>query len=228
MSVAVVVPWRDTGDGHRADAWSHIQRRWRSTYPDWELIEGRPPDGPWCKGLAVADGLARTSAGIIIAADADVWCDHTHLAVAAVADGARWAVPHWWVHRLDPDATGAVLAGGPLDGRLDRPRYVGFAGGGITVIDRSLLEAVPIDPRFTGWGQEDQAANYAWTTLGGDPWRGTGDLWHLWHSPALKFSRQYGSPQSTALWRRYQRALRRPDAMSALIAETREPACLTA
>lgn len=227
-NVAVIVPWRET-DEHRAAAWAHIQRRWWTAHSDWPLIEGRPPDGPWVKGLAVADGLGRTDADIIVVADADVWCDGVDLAVNAVTStDATWAIPHWWVRRLTAAATGNILTGGPLGGHLVRRPYVGFAGGGITVITRDLLKRAPLDPRFVGWGQEDQAAALAWRTLGGNPWRGAADLWHLWHPPQPRWAIQWGSPASQALWRRYRAAVDHPDQMAALVAETKEQTCPSA
>ena len=218
--VAVIVPWRET-DEHRAAAWAHHRHRWRTAHPDWQIIEGRPPTGPWVKALAIADGLTRTDADILILADADVWCDGVALAVDQVAAGAAWAIPHHHVYRLTADATAAVLAGGPLGGRLDRKPYRGFAGGGLTVIHRDLLERAPLDHRFVGWGQEDQAAAYSWHTLGGAPWRGRADLWHLWHPPQRRWSIQWGSQASHALWRRYRAANGNTDRMTALIAEAR-------
>jgi hypothetical protein len=223
-NVAVIVPWRET-DEHRAAAWAHLQNRWRTAHPDWPLLEGRPPPGPWIKGLAVTDGLARTDADIIVLADADVWCDGVGQAVDAVTAGAAWAIPHWWVRRLTADASTVVLDGGPLGGDVVRRPYVGFAGGGITVIRRELLERAPLDPRFVGWGQEDQAAALAWRTLGGDPWRGRADLWHLWHPPQPRWAIQWGSPASQALWRRYRLAAGHPDQMARLIAQSKESAC---
>ena len=216
--VAVIVPWRDT-DEHRATAWALLRHRWRTAHPDWRIVEGRLPAGPWVKALAVADGLARTDADILVLADADVWCDGVALAVDQVAAGAAWAIPHWWVRRLTPEATAAVLAGGPLGGPVHRKPYVGFAGGGITVICRELLERAPLDPRFVGWGQEDQAAALAWRTLGGEPWRGAADLWHLWHPPQPRWSIQWGSEAGRALWRRYRAAAGDVDRMTTLIAE---------
>lgn len=223
LSVAVVVPWRG-GCPHREAAWTWLRARWERTHLGWEVVEGTCPDGPWVKALAIADGLARTSADLIVLADSDVWCDDVKAAVDVVATRGGWAVPHFRVYRLTEQATREVLAGGPFGGRLARPWYVGFCGGGITVIERGLLDRVPVDPRFEGWGQEDQAAGYAWRTLGGEPWRpkGNADLWHLWHPPQPKMSRLYGSAQSRRLWRRYQQALRKPDAMAALISESHE------
>src|SRR5690606_37809457 len=84
---------------------------------------------------------------------------------------AGWAVPHRLVYRLSEAATSGVLAGlAPSPGmRLVQAPYVGYAGGGITVLPRSTYDQVPLDPRFRGWGQEDESWAHALTVLAGDP-----------------------------------------------------------
>lgn len=153
--------------------------------------------------------------------DADVWCDGLDRAVAAVADGAPWAIPHEHVHRLDQTSTAAVLAGAPLGGTLTEKPYRGWAGGGIVVLPRSTYDQVPIDPRFAGWGQEDDSWAIALTQLAGEPWRGDGDLWHLWHPPQPREGRIIGSAEGKALNRRYRAARYDPVRLARLIEEAR-------
>ncbi len=167
----------------------------------------------------MADALSRTDADIIVVADADVACDGIQTAVEAVEAGAAWAVPHSRVHRLTEAATEAVLAGGQLEGdTVDRP-YFGHPGGGLVVLPRTHYEACPIDPRFAGWGHEDDAWAIALTTMHGEPWRGTAPLWHLWHPPQERPSRREGSPESKALFRRYRHASRDVLRITALLEE---------
>lgn len=222
MAVAVVVPWRG-GCPHREAAWDFISQRWRTFYAGWELVVGTCLD-PWCKGLAVADALTRTDADVIVLADADVWCDGVDAAVEVVMARGGWAVPHWHVRRLDEASTVAVLDGAAFDETLtlSRDPYVGYPGGGLTVISRDLLSLAPIDPRFVGWGQEDQSAAAAWQTLAGKPWRSFPPLWHLWHPPAPRRDRRYGSGASERLWRRYRNANGKPPLMRQLLGEARE------
>lgn len=187
-SVSVVVPWR-ADSGHRDAAWQYLRPRWEAT---GEVVEGTRPDGPWVKALAVRDALTRASGDLLVIADADVYCD-PRPALAAVDAGSAWAVPHLQVHRLTPEATAAVLAGGPLGGAVEQRPYRGMIGGGVVVLPRVMYEACPLDTRFAGWGQEDQAWGIALTALHGPPWRGTADLWHLWHPPQERISRSTGS-----------------------------------
>lgn len=227
MSVAVVIPWRP-GCPHRQAALDWVTAQYRARYPGWEIALGTAPAGPWCKALGVAAAVARTRAQVLVVADADVWTPGVGDAAEAVDDGAAWVVPHHLVHRLSPSATADVLAGAPIEGRagarrrrLDQWPYAGVLGGGIVVLSRDLYHRVPLDPRFRGWGGEDHAWGYALACLAGPPRRGRDPLWHLWHPPQPRLTRQAGSAESERLRLRYARARRAPQQMRALIDEAR-------
>lgn len=214
-AVSVLVPWRP-GCPHREAAWAWTARWWRHHHPDWQIVTGTcPPGQPWRKGAAVADAAAHAEGPIVVVADADVVSPGAGEAAAAVAAGAGWAMPHKPVHRLTPEYTTAVLAGGPLPDTANprgRPEataahtYIGVAGGGMVILPAATLAAVPIDPRFAGWGQEDTAWAWALGRIVGGYWRGHHPLWHLWHPPQLRRSRAVGSGEGLALYRRYRRA----------------------
>ncbi|MBE4783913.1 hypothetical protein [Streptomyces caniscabiei] len=219
MSVAVLVPWRPDG-GPRQAVWACVRARWEAIHPSWEIVTGACPDGLWSKGAAVADALRQTAAEVLIVADADVWSVGTPFAVEEVRTGrARWAMPHQLVRRLTPEATQAVLAGAAMSGQPTQETHPGTPGGGLVVLSRDVLEGVPMDPAFTGWGQEDQAWALALQTLAGPMWRGDSDLFHLWHPPAPRRSRAVGSAESLARYRRYQAASGQTAQMRALVAE---------
>lgn len=167
----------------------------------------------------MAEAIAGTDAETLIVADADVWCDGLQAAVEAV-DETGWAVPHSHVHRLTPEATSDLLAGGGY-GNLEEKPYRGVAGGGIVVVTRSTWQQVPMDPRFEGWGAEDEAWGLALRRLIGHPFKQTGPLWHLWHPPQARKSRGIGSDANVALYRRYSRAYRNPEQLRALVEEVR-------
>lgn len=218
MSVAVLVPWRPDG-GPRQAVWAWVRRQWALWHPGFEIVTGACPDGPWSKGAAVADALRQTTADVLIVADADVWTAGITDAVDEVLAGrTRWAMPHTLVRRLTAEATQAVLDGACLDGPTEET-HPGMQGGGIVILRRDVLEGVPPDPHFTGWGQEDQAWAAALNTLAGPMWRGNSDLFHLWHPPAPRHTRAVGSPESMARYRRYQTASGQQDQMRALLAE---------
>ncbi|HVM07200.1 MAG TPA: hypothetical protein VM345_01955 [Acidimicrobiales bacterium] len=217
MSVAVVIPWK-AGCPHRERALRWVRNRYETL--GLPVVAG-VVDGEWCKADAVAAGLALTDATMVVVADADVWCSQLPDAIDAVAAGAAWAVPHDRVHRLTETSTELVLAGCEPNRSMecDERPYRGRAGGGILVIHRALYRQAPFDARFVGWGQEDDAAAVAWSTLFGPSWRGSSPLWHLWHPPQQRMNRVRGSDASWALYRRYVAARRNPERMRSLIGE---------
>jgi hypothetical protein len=224
-AVAVIVPWRP-GCPHRQAAWAWVQARYAEHHPDWTVIEASAPAGPWVKAEAVIPAVAACRADVVVVADADVWCDGLARAVAAVAEGASWAVPHGRVCRLSMSATAGVLAGGwfSRDG-LEQPPYRGVEGGGLVVLPRASALEIPLDARFVGWGGEDHSWGYALRTLLGRAWRGSAPLWHLWHLPQDRLSRRIGSAENDALHLRYAAAKRNPEAMRELTREVQWPTC---
>lgn len=228
MAVSVIIPWRPSPD--RVPLWTFLRPWWESR--GWQIVEGTCPDGPWRKGLAVANGVSRATGDILVIADADVWCDGVDEAVHHVSTGHPWAVPHLMVHRLTKAATNRMLVGiqrpFATDGPdLERPPYAGQRAGGIVVMHHTVWDHAPLDPRFADWGQEDEAWNLALTVLAGEPWRPldgrpTSNLWHLWHEPQPRLLPGLGSDDSLALFKRYQQASIAADpraAMAALLAE---------
>ena len=188
----------------------------RSKHPDWPVILGEHHDGAWCKAAAIAAALARTDAGMLIIHDADVYVPNL---LEAVEHCETWSIPHRLVHRLDERATDFLIGRGrPGEGRAQRP-YVGREAGGVLVILRDIYDQCPMDPRFRGWGQDDESLALALTTLYGPPWRGDADLWHLWHPPQQRLNRSTGSAAGSKLHARYRRAAGSPDAMRSLLAE---------
>lgn len=215
MSVEVIVPWLPTCE-HRQRAWDFIRPQYR--WPVAEALGGLP----WVKAQALAPAIEASSAEVIVVADADVWTEGTAEAVKQVQQGAAWAIPHSTVHRLDEGATEKVLAGARWQGQpVEQRPYHGLKGGGIVVASREVLLSVPMDPRFVGWGQEDESWGYALTCLVGEPWRGPDPLVHLWHPPQQRLTRRHGSQEGWSLRRRYVKARHDPVRMRLLIEEAR-------
>lgn len=221
----VAMPWRDTGCPHRGASRSWVRARFAEMHPTWPITEASGTDGPFSRSAAILDAAADTADDVVIVSDTDVWCDDLGAAVDAVRRGATWAVPHGDVCRLDEETTAVVLAD-PM-ARHDHARltlaeapYHGHPFGGLVVLHRDMLDLVP-DPRFAGWGQEDDSAAVALETLVGPPWRGTAPLWHLWHPAPERDDRIIGNPDGWALYLRYCAASADPVAMRSLIEEGR-------
>lgn len=214
---------RTPGQPARDRAWAWVRGRWTTDHPDYELIEAHGPADPWCKGALVNQAVGDADDGLVVLADADVWSDHVAAAVAEVEAGHTWAIPHRRVFRLDKHATDAVLDGAIPDRRLglDELPYVGCPAGGMLVTHRDVLLDVPLDPRFVGWGGEDRAHGWALRILYGGPWRGNEPLWHLWHPPQPRESRNRGNATNEALRARYEAIRSDPDAMRQLLQEVK-------
>lgn len=217
--VAVVVPWRP--EPSRQRAWDWVRDQYRAQHPGWRVVQAIAPDGPWCKGAAVNPVASRVTEPIVVVADADVWCPNLGEAVHQVADGAGWAIPHQRVHRLTLAATERLIAGtgGPVE--LEEPAYTGIQGGGIVVLPRRTLQEIPLDERFHGWGQEDQAWGICLHYLVGPAVRLDADLLHLWHEKQDRRDRKIGSPESHVLYRRYLKARQDPQLLRVLLKEAR-------
>lgn len=187
---------------------------YRTAHPDWDVITGTVAEGPWCKAAAVADALSRTGADILVVTDADCLAPGAARAVQEIVSGRPWAVPHRLVHRLGQHATALVLDGAdpqsiPLRrANYDQMPYPGVVGGGAVVLSRESYLDVPLDPGFTGWGQEDEAWGTALVSRYGPPLKGPEPLWHLWHPPQRRISRSTGSHASRALLHGYRTAAR--------------------
>lgn len=191
-----------------------------------EVVSGTSPADAWCKADAVADALAHTDADMIIVHDADVIVQLAAIeaAVSAVDHGvAEWSIPHNLVHRLDEDSTKVVLATGTpsVTRQLVRWPYVGMVGGGVVVMRRETYDDCPLDPRFKGWGSEDQSWGFALESLHGAPWRGSADLFHLWHPHAEPGAQRSPLFASERLRRAYRAYRERPELMRGLVDEAK-------
>ena len=222
-SVAVLFPWRP-GNPARDRAYAWVAEGWRRCLPEYDqLTSARLPDpsrldvdGQWCKARHI-DALVRaTTADVVIVSDVDVWPDplSVRMSVRTVANGDRlWSVPYLTVYRLSEQASDQVRAGIWPVGRLtagrgqlvERP-YEGHPGGGVVVVPRQTLEDFPFDPRFIGWGHEDDAWSMVMHTIAGKPHRVRNGVLHLWHPPAPNRTRDVGRPESVILGDSYAQA----------------------
>lgn len=226
MNVSVLVPYRDNGCSWRARAWEYIRRHYTDRHGRWQLVIGAC-EGPWSKGLALADALGRADGEVLVLADADSFVDpqvlnNATLKVAAGAD--PWAVPHTMVHRLSRAGTEMLYAGTLDANRTCRRPYMGVAGGGIVVVARAAYEAAGgVDPRFYGWGGEDMCLGWALNALVGQHRRHGARLIHLWHPSDAPRLNERGSPrgsdESEALAARYRIARHDPARMAAVVSE---------
>lgn len=225
MTVVVVVPFA-TDDPDRLAAWEYLEGRYHSEHPEWRIVTGTC-DGPWSKARAVDDAIGQTDADLLIITDADVWCEQTAEFVAKIeAEVWEFASPHRRIVRLNQASTERVYREGfpenmPNPRELTERVYDGMLGGGIVILPRALYEQCPLDPRFEGWGGEDESWGRALMTLTKKRAQGRNVLWHLYHQPQERVNRKIGNPANDQLKERYRLAAGDPARTLALIEEGR-------
>lgn len=217
----MLVPFTEGGP-ERAAAWSWVRSRYEEA--GLPVVTGSSDSRDFSRTAAILDARARTTADVLVVADADVWCDGVDDLIALAATHG-WAIPNL-LHRLSPDSTDQVLDGAPWRGlplSTDNPQdskpYRVHPGGTLLVLTAAAFDAAPPDPRFVGWGQEDDAWACALLTLVGRPARAEGDVVHLWHPPQERRTRSVGNEANRRLLQRYQRAKRHPDRIRTLLEE---------
>lgn len=226
MTVAVLVPFRG-GEPHRDRNWSWVRSRYEQA--GFDVIVGTTDVEGFSRTQAILNAREQSDADVFIVADADVWTDPAALlGGVSQARASGWAVPNEKLHRLSEESTWRVLAGEdwhglPLstDNAQDSKPYRVHEGGTLLIVTAEAFDTAPPDPRFVGWGQEDDAWALALRCLVGVPWRGAADLVHLWHPAEPRQTRIIGNDRNVQLVTRYRNARRRPDVMRALIEEGR-------
>ena len=225
MTTAVLVPFRG-GEPHRDRNWSWVRSRYEQS--GFDVIVGTTDAEGFSRTQGILNAREQSDAEVFIVADADVWTDPAALlGGVSQARASGWAVPNRLLHRLSEESTWRVLAGEdwhglPLstDNDHDSKPYCVNPGGTLLVVTADAFDTAPPDPRFVGWGQEDDAWATALRRLVGPEWRGSADIVHLWHPAESRRSREVGSVDNVALRRRYFIA-RSQEAMRSLVEETR-------
>jgi len=231
----VLIPFAGDGQAERMSSLDWCRNRWTSLGLATHVAPGALP---WSKGLAIQEALHyipprhRT----LIIADADVWIrrfDLTRLdhCERFAYEHGSWAVPAARVIRLTPARSSWLKC--RTDAEVDgwehvpddfaEPVHRQHPGGGLTVVHRDAYAYAPMDPRFIGWGHEDDAWSYALHTLIGEPLHAAGTLYHLWHQPQERQTRIHGSEANRALYSRYADARGDRHATRAIIDEWRTP-----
>ncbi|OPC84228.1 hypothetical protein B4N89_27805 [Embleya scabrispora] len=225
MSVAVVLPWRDTGP-ERARAHDLVTAHWERILPGARLVDIDTTHEPFCLAACRNAGVAwaeRHHVDVVVLADADTLAEAEPVgaAVHAAARSHVVQLPYTEYRSLRGDGTAQYLAGVPLP---DCNAFVvpGACSGVYITTPATWWAHGGQDERFRGWGFEDAAWHTAHTTLlGADPARHPGRVYSLTHPSAVKEGEQYTA--NAALCHRYHRAAADPDAMRALIAEAHTP-----
>jgi len=223
--IRVVIPFGGD-DPHRQASLDWLTGHLPELLPSATVTVGRC-DGVWSKAVAVANAISPdwSDGDVLVVHDADVWIP-TLPAVLQFLGTHGWVVPHLGVHRMNEALSARVLAGDVSFDELgrdnwDQPPYLGIVGGGCVALTVASYRLCPLDPRFEGWGQEDESWGYALQRIHGTPWRGSQQLYHFWHPHPRRRSRQTGSVEGEQLKMRYRAARSDRTRMERLLAEFR-------
>src|SRR4051812_19986506 len=88
LKVSLLVPFR-SDSGRRDRLWEFVSA-WLGTYhPDWEVLMGFSPKGPFNRGAAINRSAAASGADVFVIHDADNICDPATLRSAALTAHSR-------------------------------------------------------------------------------------------------------------------------------------------
>jgi hypothetical protein len=245
--VSMLVPFRDDGE-HRSVVWNWLRRYWRATFPEAEIIQGTDHGTPFSKAVAVnhAASLARGRTFVVIDADAYLpaavlkGCAND-IDLALSKKQREWFIPYNELFRLSEAYTMDLLETSPTtpiplpppmsDVEVMPPGASGYGhtyGAMCQVMPREAFGLVHgMDPRFRGWGGEDQSFLRALDTLYTQHKVVPGDIAHFWHARigrvdsgmTRRWIGQSWSAANSRLSQRYAQAVAEPSAMRGLANE---------
>jgi predicted glycosyltransferase involved in capsule biosynthesis len=186
--ISLLIPFRSNGE--RSAQFDWLQEKWNFLGSDFEIIVSED-DGldPYSKTIAINNAYKKSTAEILAMVDADVWLDPQILLDAAAfitSNPNSWIRPCTDVYRIKKTKTKEIISGDPSFSfpeitQKDCER-VSVAVGGVFVFSKKQFETLGgMDPRFRGWGGEDNA----WTIIMNKKFsysqRWNKNLYHLWH-----------------------------------------------
>lgn len=216
--ISALIPWKADPNREQLRPW--VLDRIRPFVDEIIIGEIR---GEWCKARAVEIALEDSKGDVLVIFDADLFYEDPKWLTDCLGSlyEVDWCSPHNIVHRLDDSYSTHQVMTGENPWKYPRKSHRARAGGGVTVLPRKVYEDCPMDPRFRGWGQEDDSWALALETLHGPGVQHDRPVWHLWHQPQRRINRRIGNLASFALFEHYEAAHGSPSEMRALIEEVR-------
>lgn len=220
MNVAVLVPIRSDG-GRRDEVWRYVRERWaREHHPAWKICTGEHLQGPFNRSVAInlaAEEAGDWDIGIIADADSFVSREQIDAAVARCSDTGQMTLAYDRFCYLGREMSDHIMAGYTGDWWPGVEWTMPGTCSSMVVVTRAIWdEAGGFDEGFdTGWGADDIAASHMFQTFGGGLQRIPGEVWHLWHPPAVHGDQEQWVPRMN----RYAEASYDRDKMHALIDE---------
>lgn len=188
--LSIVIPWRPGSDSSRQRIFDWVFERYRLLFPGAEIVIADDGSEEFNRSTFINHGVEQATGEFLLIADADtvsfpVWIDE---AIKEIKLGAPWVIPYSEDGYVDTDKRGGrKILSCPPDKDID-PYSVTFqdrlkSWSGQVVIRRDDFWKVGgFDPRFKGWGYEDNAFVECCDTILGPHERLTsGYTIHIWH-----------------------------------------------
>lgn len=215
--LSVVIPWR-AGDDRREQIFKWIWDRWNTLCPEAEIIQADSGSQPFHRGESRNQGAHESSRPILCFADADTTFNREQIerAVALIDEGAPWVLPYGRNEYYNlTEADSDTLLSSPVDVSVEAPADWEFrveSWAGVLLVPRDHFDVVHgYDPRFCGWGGEDNAFRLALDVMVGGHTRLAFDhVCHIWHPRGDAGFEQPDWPRNARLLRQYARAKSAP------------------
>ena len=182
---SLIVPWR-TDHGPREEIWNWNKERWQELY-DCEIVECDSGDEIFSRGKSRNQGVEQAKYSDLVIADSDTVADEealTELLCSGLTQQS-WYIPYdeGRYYNLNEDATKELLKMNP--GSVLREPVKGewefkiTSWAGVLVLPRHAF--CGYDPRFVGWGWEDNAFQLRMDQTFKPFERRSGYVMHMWH-----------------------------------------------
>jgi GT2 family glycosyltransferase len=176
----IIIPWRNSGDWWRAEAFRYVSRYMQA----WGPIYADDGSQPFSRSGSKNLGAQSTNAECIMFLDADTVIPHEQIKQAFdLAKEGYLVYPFTEYHSVSPKNTKSIFRG---DIAYPTPLHsqwaIGWATGGAMAIPKDLFyEIGAYDEGFIDWGMEDAALLVMARKAGIEVKKIEGNCYHLWH-----------------------------------------------
>lgn len=224
-NISILVPYK-SDNGIRDKNWAWIEKRYTSLMPNAEICMGESTTELFSRSDAINNAARKATRDIFIIADSDITFDIEQIQLGlSMLSKYKFVVPFSHIIRLDSSLTNKLISY-PSNISLSSidtnnckkdtgtPYYL---VGGIGIIEKStFFQCGGFDPRFQGWGGEDDAFSYVIKHLYGEFGRPTdNNMYHLFH-PQEPINKYYLRRNIGILNREYIRSKRIPSLINYL------------
>lgn len=225
--LSIVIPWRAGTDPWRLKSFDWILNRYKLLYPEAELILADDGSEEFNRATFINAGATEASREFLLIADADTisFPEFVSGGLAKMKAGAPWVIPYGDQDYYNSDQASAEWILGRDTTENISPSQITWehklkSWSGQVLIRTEDFESVGgFDPRFKGWGYEDNAFVATCDTLLGKHLRvDYGWTIHIWHpAPTATTWEQPNIDMNRALFAKYDLANGNFDEMQRLI-----------